>query len=264
MTIVNRKKVAMVFLNKPDFDEVAFKFLILSLNKVQQCFEFEFLDIEKYPLNEPTDTLLSDFATVVDEEELSADFFIGIVTYEIGENFFWLASVGGNRSIITTKGWKRYFSPPSVFEYVIHCLVPVLAIMADKSGTIESHGPTRGCCLDYVYFKENARVDTALGYICDACRSKIRSKLGEDYLKCFEDINSMEWLGEVNKLGTIACNLKKFFRVDINKDTGFYKTRKEKIKEYLMELPEKLITLSLTTIIAAIIGFIVGVLLGKD
>lgn len=263
MTITNRKKVAMVFLNQPDFDELAFKFLILNLNKVQQCFEFEFPDIEEYLSSESTETLLLDFARVIEEEELSADFFVGIATYEIGENFFWLASVGGNCSVITTKGWGRYFAPPSVFEYVINCLVPVLAIMADKSGTIESHDPTRGCCLDYVYFKENARVDTALGYICDACRSKIQDKLGEDYLKCFEEINSMEWLGEVDKLGTIASNLKKFFRIDLNKDTGFYKTRKEKTKEYLLGLPEKLITLSLTTIIAAIIGLIIGILLGK-
>jgi hypothetical protein len=106
-------------------------------------------------------------------------------------------------------------------------------------------------------------VGTALGYICDACRSKIQDRLEEDYLKCFEEINSMKSLGEVDKLGTIASNLKKFFRIDLKKDTGFYKTRKEKIKEYLLGLPEKMITLSLTTIIAAIIGLIIGILLGK-
>jgi hypothetical protein len=151
MTITNRKKVAIVFLNQPDFDELAFKFLILNLNKVQQCFEFEFPDIEEYPLSEPTETLLLEFARVIEDEGLSADFFVGISTYEIEENFFWLANVGGNCSVITTKGWRRYFAPPSVFEHVINCLVPVLAIMADKSGTIESHDPTRGCCLNCLF-----------------------------------------------------------------------------------------------------------------
>jgi len=268
MTSLRRKKVSIVFLNEPDFEELAFRFLILNLNKIQKCFEFEFPDIEEYPFDEKdfayedTSALL-DFTDIIQKEEVDADYFIGIASCEIAENYFWIASQGGNTSIITTKGWEKLFAPPSVFEYVINCLIPVLAIMADKTGTIESHGPTRGCCLDYVYFKENARVDIALGYICDACRSEIQEKLGKDYLECFEKINSMNWLGDVNEMGTIARDLKKFFRIDLSKDTGFHKTRRERMKEYLLELPEKLITLSLSTLTAAIIGFIVGLLFGK-
>ena len=41
-----RKKVSILFLNKPDMEELGFKYLVLSLNKIQTCFEFEFPNIE--------------------------------------------------------------------------------------------------------------------------------------------------------------------------------------------------------------------------
>jgi len=136
-------------------------------------------------------------------------------------------------------------------------------IMTDKTGNLGSHDQTRGCCLDYVRIKENVRLDIALGYICDECRLEIRENIGEDYLSCFEEINSMNWLGEMDEKGKPARTLKKFFRIDLDKDTGFYKTRRERIVEFLSQLPEKLITLSITTLTAGIIGFIIGLFLGK-
>lgn len=259
------KKVAVIFLNKPNLDELSLKFLVLSLNKVQQCFEFEFPEIDEYPMAKKdyvdAGIALLDFSKVVEERKFDSDCFIGIVAGSIGKNWFW--GCAGKFAVITTEDWKKRFAPPSVQEYLIHSIVSVLIIMSDQSETIKSHHPTRGCCLDYTVLKEEDRADIALGYICSDCKSRIREKIGEIYLECFEKINSMGWLGEVSEKGTLAYDLKKYFRIDLDKDTGFYKTRREKAKDYLTTLSKEVTSIALGTIVGAFIGFVIGWLFGK-
>lgn len=266
MSTFGRKKVSVVFLNKPNLNELGLKFLVLSLNKIQQCFEFEFPEIDEYLMEKEDYTHasipLTDFANMTKEKKLDGDYFIGIVTGAIGENWFW--GCIKNFAIITTENWKEYFAPPSVLEYAIHCIVSMLIIMTDETKTMKSHHPTRGCCLDYTKLKEEDRVDIALGYICSDCKSKIRENMGESYLECFEKINTMDWLGEVEEIGTVAHDLKKYFRADINKDTGFTKTYWEKTKEYLGGLGKELVSFGLSTLFGALLGFIIGLLLGKS
>lgn len=263
-----RERISIVLLNKPSFDELALKFLVLSLNKIQKCFEFEFQDLEEYPLKNGDLSEIEDiihcFSRQIEKEELEGDYFVGITSYEIEENHFMVVSKGGDISVITTKGWDKHFAPPSVFEYIIHSLTTALIMMADKTGTMDTHDPIRGCCLDYVYLKENVKVDIPMRYICNFCKSAIKKKLGSDFLECFEKINSFDWLGEVDAAGTVAWNLKKYFRTDLNKDTGLYKTKRERLKDYLLGLPKELTSLSLNTLVAAIMGFIIGLLLGAD
>jgi len=240
--------------------------LVLSLNKIQQCFEFEFPEILDYPIEKKNyadaGVALLDFSKIVKERSIDGDYFVGIVAGSIGKNWFWGAT--GKFAVITTEDWKKHFTPPSVQEYVIHCIVSVLIVIADRTGTIQSHHPTRGCCLDYTILKEEDRADIALGYICCDCRSKIQENLGEKYLECFGKINSMEWLGEVNRDGTVAHKMKKYFKIDLDKDTGFYKTRRERIKGYLLGLSKELVSFVLSTTVGAVLGFLIGWILGKS
>lgn len=256
MNTSKRKKVPIVFLNKPNFDELGFKFLVLNLNKLQQCFEFEFPEIDEYSAGEERDyddasVPLLEFQNYTRTESLEGDYFIGIVTGIIGENLFWVEMV--NHAIITTKQWQKHFSPPSVLEYLIHSIIGILIVMSDEKRTLSSHRPTRGCCLDYTFLKEDDKADIALGYICDNCASEIREKLGEDYLKCFEKMNSMEWLGEVEEMGTVAYDLKKYFKIDLNKDTGFHKTLWDKAKEHLTDVTKAIIIAACSALISVII-----------
>lgn len=265
MIAPKRKKVSVVFLNEPKFEDLGLKFLVLQVNKIQPCFEFEFPDIGEYPLreenyNDTTSPIIS-LSDLVRDKKIEGDYFIAIVSGSIGNNWFWGSS--GMFAVITTQNWEKYFSPPSVLEYIVHCITSVLILMNDESGTIKSHLPTRGCCLDYTALKEEDRVDIALGYLCDSCRASIREKIGESYLKCFDKMHAMDWLGRVEDRGTVAHNLKKYFRTDINKDTGFQKTRWEKVKGFAVDLCKTLTTSALSTVIGAFIGFILGWLLGK-
>lgn len=237
----------------------------MNLNKVQQCFEFEFPETLDYPLEKKSYNdagfALIDFGAIVKKRNIESDYFVGIVAGPIGKNWFWGSAE--NFAVITTENWKKHFAPPSVQEYIIHSIVSVLIVMADKTRTIKPHNPTRGCCLDFTALKEEDRVDIALGYFCSECKSEIREKMGEEYLDCFERINSMSWLGEVSEVGTVAHDLKKYFRIDLDRDTGFYKTPKERIVGYFMGLSKEITSFALSTAVGALLGFLIGLLLGK-
>lgn len=265
MQASERRKVSIIFLSKLNLDKLSLKFLVLTLNKIQQCFEFEFPKVPEYAsetLNYNDASIpLSDFAKWVREKGIDGDYFIGIMEGSIGKNWFWGSN--GVFATITTRNWEKYFAPPSVHEYILHCIVSVLAVMSDKTGVIRSHHPTRGCCLDYTILKEEDRVDIILGYICDDCKSKIKEKMGEAFLECITKMNTFDWLGEVGEVGSVAYNLKKYFRVDLDKDTGFQKTRAEKAKEYLAGLSKELTAFTLITLIGAFLGFVIGWLFGK-
>ena len=160
--------------------------------------------------------------------------------------------------MITTKDWKKMFAPPSIFEYIVQSIAGVLITMMDNSGTLDSHTSTRRCCLDYTRLKEEAKVGISLGYICADCKSKIKDKLGKKVFECINTINSMDWLGEVGDKGTVAYDLKKYFRIDLNKDTGFTKTTTDKIKSLLLGLSESAIEKAVLIVVAFLIGLILG------
>ena len=92
--------------------------------------------------------------------------------------------------------------------------------------------------LDYKFFKRDMKVAISLGYICDECKSRIITVLGQDTAACIDKVSARDWIGEVDEAGSVAYDLKKFFKVNLNKDTGFTKTFWEKAKESLPELPK--------------------------
>jgi hypothetical protein len=264
MEVLKRKKVIVLLLNKPNLEALGLKYMILSLNKMQSCFEFEFPETTGYPTGYPMeetdyndpDVPLFNFEKIVKEKDLKGDYFIGVVSGQIGNKWFW--GQKGSFGVVTTVDWKKQFAPPSVLEYVIHCVVSLLMVMSDETGRIQSHHPTRGCCLDYTVLKEEDKIDIGLGYICDECKSRIKQNIGEKYLECFEKMHSMKWLGYVEEKGTVANDLKRYFRIDLNKDTGYSKTRRERMTDGIKDITRQVTVSVLAASIALAIGIIIG------
>jgi hypothetical protein len=240
--------------------------MILNLNRVQTCFEFGFPELSVYPFPNSgkyrVNALFGLFSKIIDglrDRGLSwGDYFIGITSVGLGENLFW--DIQNNMVIITTDVWKRLFSPPSVFEYITHSLTGSLVQMSSEteaSTTIGSHRETKGCLLDFTLYKRDDKVDISLGYVCDECKSKIKDTLGENFTFCIEKMSSRSWIGEVADAGSVAYNLKKFFKVDLDEDTGFYKTRREKVKEFLLEIPKTAIIVAMSATITAVIAYFI-------
>ncbi len=266
-----RIKIGIFFLSEPNFDENALKFMLLSLNKTQDHFQFEFpeIDEKKYPIQSSGPSFLRtinpiylkkdnlyDLFPKIKTKCNSENYYVGIMNVGIESNLFW--DCRDNAAIITTDAWERLFAPPSVFEYLIHSIIAAIVQMASEtegSKLINSHRETKGCLLDYTYFKEDYKVKIPLGNICDECTKQIMDILGKDYLMSIQKMVSRDWIGEVETVGSIAYEMKKFFRVDLNKDTGFYKSTWSKVKESFSDFPKEILLVVTTVVITSVITY---------
>jgi hypothetical protein len=262
-----REKVAVFFLADPDFNKYACEYLILKLNEVQTSFEFEIHNATAENLKPfgtkkyyPKSFLLDEFSKIIKLTPKSLpnedNYFIGIAKMGIeeGEDLFF--STRKNMAIITTKGWEKALSPPSVFEYITSSLAGTLIEMSMRthaSHEIDYHPQTRGCLIDYTDDKQENRVDVLLGYICDSCKAHIEKSLGSEVILSLQKMCSHDWIGETDDKVHAAYNVKKFFKVDLNKDTGFNKTTMEKLRDDLPKFAVQLIIAAVSTIATAII-----------
>jgi hypothetical protein len=264
---MTRLKIIIVFGSKPNFDKDAFKYFFLSLNKLQNTYEFCFPDFDDYPFDEKitifqsANQKLEDF---VNNTTKNYDHLIGIITSRFDNNYFFNATE--ESSIITTDIWDKYFSPPSLFEYLLHsiycCLIYSQKTLPDreisekaKSISIGSHFDTRGCVADFTRNKFDDRIDIALGYICDEHKAEITEIFGEEYLRETTIILERKWIGNIEEKNSVAYNLKHIFKFDINKDSGFNKTWIDKVKEKFYDLPADLTGEVLKVVLTALLTY---------
>lgn len=258
----NRIKVSIYFLEEPTFNGTAGKYAILYLNSLQSTFEFQF---SKNEFHLDSYRITNDQKKLTESHNIAPNFFrfqnflyekkfaenavihIGIINRPIDGNLFFEEWI--NMAIITTYKWDKLFSPPSVFEYIIHCLNASIVQLATS---ISSHNETRGCILDYTLYKDDEKVDITLGYICDDCSSKIKEKLGEEFLQTIRIIASHDWIGSVDKPDSFAYNLKKYYKVDIEKESGFNKSYWEKAAEHFPELPLEIVKTVVTAAVSVL------------
>lgn len=264
---MKRKKVAILLNSEPDYDEYAFKYFILSVNKIQEHYEFYFPeykdpdddDDDGYYFQEDyydTKKLLNEIKNKIKKNiyfDKKPDYVISIISSIIDKNLFFNTFPSEKIGIITTNRWDKYFSPPSLFEYLLNCIFVSLLFFNEKL-SLSSHRDTRGCSLDYTFYKDDLRVGIVLGYICDNCKEEIRKSMGDKFLKDFLYVLSRDWIGAMEKFDTIAHNLKRYFKFNINKDSGFNKSFFDKAKEHFSSLPKDTTLVIITLILGIIIG----------
>lgn len=266
---MRRLRISIIFGNEPNFDKDAFKYFILYLNKLQSTYEFSFPDISTFPFEEKkvcifstANSTLNDFAS---KKGVLSDHVIGIITNNFDNNYFFNAD--GKSSVITTDVWDKYFSPPSLFEYLLHCVYCCLIYsqktlpnteISEKAQmlNIGSHKDTRGCVADFTRDKYNDRIDITLGYICDEHKEEIMELYGENYLTEATNILERKWIGNIDDKDSVAYNLKHIFKFDINKDSGFNKTKAEKIFEKFYEMPYELASEILKLVITVLLTYL--------
>jgi hypothetical protein len=253
---VKRATVAVILPSKLNFDEFAFKYFLLSLNKQQELYEFVFPEThqylftkEHYESNELFDYFRTQIRPLLNLET-NPDYFLNVIKPSIGSNLFF--DCQGNISFITTDTWDKLFSPPSLFEYLFQCIVASLLFMHPEID-LGSHRETRGCYFDYTYFKNDRKVDIVLGYVCQGCQSKIIKGAGQEFFNQIKQLINRRWIGEVTTNDSVAYNLKKFFKFDIDKDSGFNKTAWEKIREHLYEVPKEVLSPLLVALASTIV-----------
>jgi hypothetical protein len=71
---------------------------------------------------------------------------------------------------------------------------------------------------------------------------------------------SRSWIGSIDTPESVAYNLRRYFKFNIDKDSGFNKTFWEKARDHLPEAPKEIIV----ALISALIGAIVGILISSN
>jgi hypothetical protein len=255
---MTRKKVAFLFGTPPDFDVQALKYFILSLNKIQSLYEFIFPDLVGYLYSgedHDSEDMLDKLSQIAIKLPNVSDYWISIVNLYLKGNIF--SDSSENCSVITTYSWQKYFAPPSLFEYLLNGSVACLIFMNHKID-IDCHSDTRGCILDFTRLKSDDRVDIAMGYICDDDKRLIIDALGKKYYMEIISIIDRHWIGSTSELHSVAYNLKRYFKFDIEEDTGLNKSIYEKIKDSFYEIPVNVILLLFGALISIIL-FLIGI-----
>jgi hypothetical protein len=189
---MKRLKIALIFGSKPNFNKDAFKYFILYVNKIQSIYEFYFPDVSDFPFEKGIvdfKTSHEKVRTFIANNKLDADHFVTIITNSFNNNFFFNAEK--KTSIITTDIWDKHFSPPSLFEYLLHCIFTCLIYSQNHPSEVElsdeqmlinigSHVDTRGCIGDFTRQKYDDRIDIVLGYICEEHSKVIKTFYGTD------------------------------------------------------------------------------------
>lgn len=249
---MTRIKIAIIFGTNPNFEKYAFKYFILYVNKIQKTYEFCFPDVSNYPFEKGIVNFKTSHEKVNDfviENKMTADHYVTIITNSFDNNYFFNAEK--KTSIITTDIWDKHFSPPSLFEYLLHCIytcliysknLPKGRILTKEQQSIEigSHSDTRGCIADFTRQKYDDRIDITLGYICEEHTKEIKTYYGEEYLIEIQNVIDRKWIGSIDDKESVAYNLRHIFKFNINKDSGFNKSLWDEIKCKFYEIPGSL------------------------
>lgn len=250
------------------------RYFILNLNKIQGVYEFDFLD-------EPDEE--SAFSETFSEAEYDAtalfarfsqevrpqiqpmfrsnrrpEYWVNIISARLTSNYFWVTEE--NVLFITTDVWEKEYSPPSMFEYLVHSIFGGLLEM-NHIPELGSHNELRGCIRDHTGYKPLRRFDIGVGYICDECEGAITGTFGASAYSEICNILERKWLGDTKTSGTVAYNLMHLFRFNIFKDSGFNKTEREKFGDFISNTFSQVSIQVIGAIIgAALIGYLIGYL----
>ncbi len=256
-----RQNVTILLGLPTNYSVLPLKYIILELNKMQTQYEFSFPDCQNICQFEeaeyPESSLFSRIESIRESLTLKADYTIAIITSKISGNLFW--ATNSKCAAITTNMWEKIFSPPSLFEYLLHSITACLILM-HPSLNLDIHPDTRGCILDYTRWKHDERIDIALGYICEADCNMIRKAVGKSYLDEIQLLLSRKWIGSITDNTSIAYNLKHFFAFDIHKDSGFNKNFWERAKTKFDELPFEIVKMIIDAVIAVLLAAILVIL----
>jgi len=177
-------------------------------------------------------------------------YIISIITSSIkGSKYL---SVKNPHAWITTRDWQKRFSPPSLFEYLVHAIMRAILSMND----LESHEDTFGCCRDYTRKKHDTRGDITLGYLCDKHKNQLKQKRGEDYTSDVLQILSGRWIGSNAKHGSVAYNLMRSFRFNLDRDSGFNKTPWDHLRDFFHDASTKAILVVITAALTFIVTYV--------
>lgn len=196
-----------------DIDDSALRYLLLSMNSIQDAFQLEFMPFNNEdpflrplfadaPIKRPNSSQMLEFhnrqmrhftkvAAEYEQRDAPPDCLQIISTAKFSDNYFFTSN--GLMSVIALGGWKRAMAPPSILEF-IQALVLENALFV-LCPNLETHLATRGCLMDFSAELSDARQKVLAGYICHECESRISTCGYPGLAHELRPLLSKSWLG---------------------------------------------------------------------
>jgi hypothetical protein len=122
-------------------------------------------------------------------------------------------------AVVTIAHWQRNFAPPSVLEFILQCIQRYCLRMTYPPA-VGSHYPTRACIWDFNANLEDVRLGILVGYLCSACSEELSAVISAAELDAIKQFIKNDWIGRTEDLGTVASNLKRIYRYDLDRTRG--------------------------------------------
>lgn len=270
-----------------DFDQVASAHLFLQMNYVQRIFQFQvirpfFLEKtyfqERFPYKDPIskedkdilDWFYDEITSKLDGTVANINYWIGITSQNVGQNWFFRVrkvpkDKGKMLSVITSEYWEKLLSPPSLFEYIALSIFicSLQSLNFDRTSGWPDHERTKGCIFDFTRFKYDRRILVSKPGLCQTCRTKLKqleeniAQQDRDQVKIIDDIERVilkKWMGSLKKVDSPIYNLNKNYKYNVDRNSGFYKTRLESILDNIKNNSTIWIVTGLTSMFFVLLG----------
>ena len=205
-----------ILLCAPGINQEAARFLILSMNRLQRSFEYEFLPfdagdrflepfcdakrLDRQTVRGNVAEFLERFtgATSALSEryrlrEAPPDYCVLISVATFTDNYYSMRQKG--MSIMALGNWQRVMAPPSLLEFVQTLLVRESVAAISPSLRSSVHLGTKGCLCDFTPALNEVRYKVMVGFICSHCQAALESDGLSDIIPDVQLMLSKEWLG---------------------------------------------------------------------
>jgi hypothetical protein len=133
-------------------------------------------------------------------------------------------------------------------------------------GSLRPH-KDKGCIFDYTYYKPNKRISISNPGLCIGCNEKLEdleleidSNLTNKKSNLLRNLGSVlnnKWMGNPDEPNTPFYILKRNYRYDIHRNSGFHKGQVEKIRDTIIDkFPEWTVAPIMLGIIGAILAIL--------
>ncbi|WP_213006047.1 hypothetical protein [Paractinoplanes toevensis] len=209
-----------------EVNDAALRFLVLSLNTIQDRFEFEFIPFDSQDQmliglrsNSPVDRedIRNGCAAFQERQfgvfrrraegyltkELPPDRIIVLSTVRFSDNFYSLRC--DRISVIALGNWKRSMAPPSILEFILTLIVrEVIASVSPRlSGSV--HVGTKGCPCDFTPSLDEVRQKVLSSYLCQYCRGALADDGVRETIPDIEKMLAKSWIGSPDNSSSVAA-----------------------------------------------------------
>jgi hypothetical protein len=155
--------------------------------------------------------------------------------------------------VVSTADWKKYFSPPSMLEFILRIIqqYSLFFLVPSFSG---NHHATRGCIFDYNADLEDIKNKILLGYICEDCERELKKLLRDESVEQIKSFTDLKWVGKVDETGSIANLLKNSFGYNLCRTRGAKPSWSERAAEtFQSTLVSESVKLAITLLLVTLL-----------